>query len=38
VEPAMGPIPEVGQHSEAVLQELGFDRSVIAQWQETGVI
>jgi itaconate CoA-transferase len=38
VEPAMGPIPEVGQHSEAVLQELGFDRSVIARWQETGVI
>ena len=38
VEPAMGPIPEVGQHSEAVLAELGFDRPLIAQWKQTGLI
>ena len=38
VEPAMGPIPTVGQHSEAVLAELGFDHELIAQWRQTGVI
>jgi itaconate CoA-transferase len=38
VEPAMGLIPTVGQHSEAVLAELGFDRSVIEQWKQTGMI
>ena len=38
VEPAMGPIPTVGQHSEAVLAELGFGRELIAQWKQTGVI
>jgi crotonobetainyl-CoA:carnitine CoA-transferase CaiB-like acyl-CoA transferase len=34
----MGPIPTVGQHSEAVLAELGFDHELIAQWRQTGVI
>ena len=38
VEPAMGPIPTVGQHSAAVLSELGFDRQIIATWKETGLI
>ena len=38
VEPAMGPIPEVGQHSEAVLEEFGFERPLIDQWKQTGLI
>ena len=38
VEPAMGPIPEIGQHSEAVLEELGFEPPLIAQWKQTGLI
>jgi itaconate CoA-transferase len=38
VEPAMGPIPDIGQHSEAVLEELGFERPLIAQWKQTGLI
>jgi len=36
-EPAIGAIPDVGQHSEAVLEELGFERTLIAQWKETGL-
>ena len=38
VEPAMGAIPTVGQHSEAVLAELGFERPLIERWKETGVV
>lgn len=38
VEPAMSAIPTVGQHSESVLQELGFDRQTIARWRDAGVI
>ena len=38
VEPAMGPIPEVGQHSEAVLEELGFAGPLIAEWKQAGLI
>ena len=38
VEPAMGAIPTVGQHSESILTELGFDENAIAQWRQTGVI
>jgi itaconate CoA-transferase len=37
-EPAMGPVPAVGQHSEAVLEELGFERDTIQQWKQSGVI
>ncbi len=38
VDPCMGPIPSVGEHTERILNELGFDQSVIARWRETGVI
>jgi itaconate CoA-transferase len=38
MEPSMGAIPTVGQHSEAVLAELGFDRDLIAQWKRTRMI
>jgi itaconate CoA-transferase len=38
VEPVMGGVPAVGQHSDAVLRELAFDPQTIANWRETGVI
>jgi len=30
VESAMGPIPDVGQHTEAILEELGVGPQIIA--------
>lgn len=37
-EPVMGPIPDVGQHSEAILLELGFGSDDIARWRSVGAI
>jgi itaconate CoA-transferase len=37
-EPVMGPIPEVGQHSEAILLELGFGNDEIARWRRAGAV
>jgi len=33
VEPAMRPIPTVGEHSAAILAELGFDAATISRWK-----
>jgi itaconate CoA-transferase len=38
VEPVIGPIPALGQHSEAILLELGFDIETIQAWRDIGVI
>ena len=38
VEPLMGPVPALGQHTDDILRELGFDPSTIAQWRARGVI
>jgi itaconate CoA-transferase len=38
MEPTMGAIPALGQHSKAVLEELEFDRDTIARWAQMGVI
>jgi crotonobetainyl-CoA:carnitine CoA-transferase CaiB-like acyl-CoA transferase len=38
VEPVMGPIPDVGQHSESILRELGFGSDDIARWRSAGAI
>jgi itaconate CoA-transferase len=38
VEPAMGAVPGLGQHSRAILTELDFDRDTIARWARDGVI
>jgi itaconate CoA-transferase len=38
VEPVMDPIPALGQHSAAILAELGFDQDTIARWQRERVI
>jgi itaconate CoA-transferase len=38
VDPVMGAVPELGQHSEAILLELGFDQATIYGWKEEQVI
>jgi crotonobetainyl-CoA:carnitine CoA-transferase CaiB-like acyl-CoA transferase len=38
VEPVMNAVPALGQHSDAILGELGFDSKKIAQWRKTCVI
>jgi crotonobetainyl-CoA:carnitine CoA-transferase CaiB-like acyl-CoA transferase len=38
VEPVMGAIPELGQHTDAVLEELGYDRATIEAWRRDGVV
>jgi crotonobetainyl-CoA:carnitine CoA-transferase CaiB-like acyl-CoA transferase len=38
VEPRMDPIPAVGQHTRAVLRELGFGDSFIARLQQDQAI
>lgn len=37
-DPVMGDIPELGQHNQSILEELGFDADVIAAWRTEGVI
>ena len=38
VEPVMGPIPELGEHTDAILGGLGFDRATIARWRADGMV
>lgn len=38
VEPVMKRIPAVGEHTDAILSELGFDASTIARWREARMI
>jgi hypothetical protein len=38
VEPVMGDIPALGQHSQSILEELGYDAGTIAGWRREGVI
>ena len=38
VEPVMNPIPSVGEQTDAILGELGFDRDTVATWRGAGVI
>jgi itaconate CoA-transferase len=37
-EPVMGPVPALGEHRDAILTELGFDRDTIARWRKEGVV
>ena len=37
VEPRMGRIPDVGEHTDAILGELGYDAETIAAWRRDGV-
>jgi crotonobetainyl-CoA:carnitine CoA-transferase CaiB-like acyl-CoA transferase len=34
----MGAIPGVGEHTDAILGELGMDRATIAQWHSDGIV
>jgi crotonobetainyl-CoA:carnitine CoA-transferase CaiB-like acyl-CoA transferase len=38
VEPRMGPIPAVGEHTNAILNELGYDASTVAAWRRDGIV
>src|SRR5437016_489127 len=38
VEPAMGEVPALGQHTDAILKELGFDADTITTWRKGKVI
>jgi crotonobetainyl-CoA:carnitine CoA-transferase CaiB-like acyl-CoA transferase len=38
VEPVMGDVPALGQHTDEVLGELGIDRDTIARWRNEGVV
>jgi len=34
----MGPIPALGEHTETILGELGFDRGTVGEWRKAGII
>ena len=38
VEPVMGRVPSLGEHSDAILAELGFDFDTVAEWRKDQVI
>jgi len=38
VEPVMGDVPALGQHTTSILAELGVDRDTIAAWKSAGTI
>jgi crotonobetainyl-CoA:carnitine CoA-transferase CaiB-like acyl-CoA transferase len=38
IEPRMGPIPAIGEHTDAILRELGYDAATIAAWRRDGAI
>jgi itaconate CoA-transferase len=38
VDPVMGRIPSLGQHSQPILEELGFDAETIAAWRKEQMI
>jgi len=38
VDPVMGEIPALGQHTDAILGEFGFDSGKIAGWRKAGMI
>jgi len=38
VEPIMGAIPELGQHTESILAEFGFDAGTIKRWKREHVL
>lgn len=38
VDPRMGPIPSLGQHTRAILEELGYDAATIATWNREKMV
>ena len=37
-EPVMAPIPSVGEHTDAVLEELGYGEEAVASLRQRGAI
>jgi itaconate CoA-transferase len=37
-EPRMDPVPALGEHTDAILRELGVDAAMVADWRSRGVI
>ena len=38
VDIVMNEVPELGQHTDAILDEFGFDRATIASWRAQKII
>jgi len=38
IEPRMGAIPSLGEHTDAILGELGIDGTTISKWREAGIV
>ena len=38
VVPAMNPVPALGDHTDAILDELGFDTATVAAWHDDGTV
>jgi len=38
VQPVMGPIPALGEHTDAILVEVGYDAQTIADWRTLGIV
>ena len=38
VEPVMGAVPDLGTHTDAILDELGFDTATITRWRGQGMV
>ena len=36
-EPVMGPIPALGEHTDAILREIGYDAATINDWRRQGI-
>jgi itaconate CoA-transferase len=37
-EPQMGPIPDLGEHTDVILREFGIDDATIAKWRADGIV
>jgi itaconate CoA-transferase len=38
IEPRLGRIPDVGEHTDAILGELGYDATTVAKWRDLGIV
>jgi itaconate CoA-transferase len=38
IDPVMGAVPSLGQHSQSILEELGFEANTIAAWRKEQMI
>jgi len=38
LDPKMGPVPALGEHTDAILAELGFGPEVVGEWRRGGIV